>query len=108
MRHPRRASTYIGAMKAQVDDQTYTDNYFGGSTPARDRPQAGAVGTVLGSLRGAHAEAGFEAIGDRLPMSLPPPPAASCARARAGMPPPRGTRRAMATTAGRRGEHGRC
>ena len=61
---------YIAAMKAQVDDQTYTDNYFGGSTVHETDSQAGAVGAVLGSLRGSYAQEGFEAIGDRLPHVL--------------------------------------
>lgn len=67
---PQTRVDYIASMKAEVDDQTYTDTNFGSSTTHETDSQAGAVATVLGSLRGSHAEAGFEAIGDRLPHVL--------------------------------------
>jgi hypothetical protein len=67
---PQTRVDYIAAMKPGVDDSSYADTGFGHSTTHLTDAQASAVGNVLGSLRGSHAEAGFEAIGDRLPDVL--------------------------------------
>lgn len=67
---PQTRVDYISAMKPQVDGESYTDTYFGGAVNHDTDAQAAAVGNVLGSLRGSYAEAGFNAIGDRLPHVL--------------------------------------
>lgn len=68
---PQVKIDYIASMKAQVDAKSsHSDNaIFVNSTHFQDA-EATAVGTVLGSLRGAQAEQGFNAIGDKLPDVL--------------------------------------
>ena len=67
---PQTRVDYIGAMKAQVDDATQSGYGLGYSSMQMQDAEATAVGDVLGSLRGSYAEAGFNAIGDRLPDVL--------------------------------------
>lgn len=68
---PQAKVDYISAMKGNVDAKSSHDD---GALMVRDvhfqDGEATAVGTVLSSLKGSYAEAGFRAIGDKLPDVL--------------------------------------
>jgi hypothetical protein len=58
---------YVKAMAAKTADEKPIEGgpYFGGGSFSRDvDPEAGAVGKVIGSLRGAQAEAAFNSLSD--------------------------------------------
>ncbi|WP_066477003.1 MULTISPECIES: hypothetical protein [unclassified Sphingomonas] len=67
---PQAKLAYIAAQKSDVARGTIVDSGVGASTLRREDAEANAVGLVLGSMRGANAEAAFRAIGDKLPDVL--------------------------------------
>jgi len=67
---PQTRIDYIAAMKPQLDDAARSGHGLGHGAAEMRVAEATAVGEVLASLRGSYAEAGFNAIGDRLPDVL--------------------------------------
>jgi len=63
---PQTKVDYIAAMKNGVDDASQSSYGLGYSGTQLQDAEATAVGDVLASLRGSYAEAGFNAIGDKL------------------------------------------
>lgn len=63
---PQTKVDYITAMKGGVDDASQSSYGLGYSGTQFQDAEATAVGDVLASLRGSYAEAGFNAIGDKL------------------------------------------
>lgn len=54
---------YIAALAGGTDGEGINDTYFGGGSSRREvDSEAGAIGTVLGSLRGSYAEQAFRSL----------------------------------------------